>query len=134
MFADAVKKGNPDAIVAMNNGLNDVLVKQHPSEDFTAGEYEDFVYIPDRRFFNGAQAHILAPLGVSPFDRFGAEFAMMIPWVASQAYPELFSYDIEKEVKYFYQTFSGYTLTDDEVSYIVNGLKPDGTPEIENAK
>ena len=66
MFADAVKKGNPDAIVSMNNGLNDVLVKQHPSEDFTAGEYEDFVYVPDKRFFDGAQAHILAPLGVSP--------------------------------------------------------------------
>lgn len=66
MFVNAAKKGNPDAIVAMNNGLNPVLVKQHPLEDFTAGEFEDFKYIPDRRFFDGAQAHILAPLGVSP--------------------------------------------------------------------
>lgn len=66
LFVKAAKKGNPEALIAMNNGLNDILVKQHPSEDFTAGEYEDFVYIPDRRFFDGAQAHILAPLGVSP--------------------------------------------------------------------
>ena len=59
---------------------------------------------------------------------------MMIPWVASQAYPELFTYDLPKEIKDFYQTFSGYTLSDDEVNYIVNGLKPDGTLEIENTK
>ncbi|MBQ8209509.1 MAG: hypothetical protein IJZ35_02865 [Clostridia bacterium] len=66
LLADAARKGNPDAIVAMNNGLNPTLVKQHPDEDFTAGEFEDFRYVPDKRFFDGAQAHILAPLGVSP--------------------------------------------------------------------
>lgn len=66
LFVKAAKKGNPNALVSMNNGLNETLVKQHPSEDFTAGEFEDFIYIPDKRFFNGAQAHILAPLGVTP--------------------------------------------------------------------
>ena len=65
LYVKAAKKGNPDAVVSMNNGLNSTLVKQHPSEDFTAGDFEDFVYVPDRRFFDGAQAHILAPLGVS---------------------------------------------------------------------
>jgi iron complex transport system substrate-binding protein len=120
--AEAILNKNPDIIVI--GGRYQRILKESL---LNAPEWSDVNACVNNRIY-------LAPLGVSPFDRFGAEFAMMIPWVASQAYPELFSYDIEKEVKYFYQTFSGYTLTDDEVSYIVNGLKPDGTPEIENAK
>lgn len=73
---------------------------------------------------------ILAPAGISPFDRFGAEFAMMIPWLANQLYPDLYEYDAIKEIKYFYNTFSGYDMTDDEAGYILNGLLPDGTKEI----
>lgn len=73
---------------------------------------------------------LTAPIGISPFDRFGAEFAMMIPWLASQVYPEHFSYDAVAEVKNFYKSFSGYAMTDQEAEYIVNGFMPDGTREI----
>lgn len=120
--AEAILNKNPDMIVI--GGRYQRVLKE---DLLNTAEWKDVNACVNGRIY-------LAPLGVSPFDRFGAEFAMMIPWVASQAYPELFSYDIGKEIKGFYQTFSGYTLTDNEVNYIVNGLKPDGTPEIENAK
>lgn len=70
-----------------------------------------------------------APLGISPFDRFGAEIALMIPWVASVVYEEHFSYDILNQVKNFYKNFTNFDLTDETAAYIVNGEMPDGTQE-----
>lgn len=70
-----------------------------------------------------------APLGISPFDRFGAEIAIMIPWVASVAYPDILQYDLAEEIKSFYSTFTNFNLSDNEVQYIINGLMPDGTQE-----
>lgn len=72
-----------------------------------------------------------APMGVSPFDRFGAEFALMIPWLANQVYPEQFSFDIKNEIISFYKDFSGYDMSKEEANYIINGLMPDGSTEIE---
>lgn len=120
--AEAILNKNPDIIVI--GGRYQKILKD---ELLNTAEWDNVAARTNDRIY-------LAPIGISPFDRFGAEFAMMIPWVASQAYPELFSYDIEKEVKDFYQRFSDYTLSDAEVNYIVNGLKPDGTSEIEDAK
>lgn len=120
--AEAILNKNPDMIVI--GGRYQRILKE---ELMNSDEWSNVNACVNNRVY-------LAPLGVSPFDRFGAEFAMMIPWVASKAYPELFSYNIEEEVKNFYQTFSNYTLTDDEVGYIVDGLNPDGTLEIKDAK
>lgn len=64
-YYDAVKAGNPDAILACNNGVKTELQKWFRREEFTCGEFEDFLYIPKARFIDGAQAHILAPLGIS---------------------------------------------------------------------
>lgn len=65
-YYNAVKAGNPDAIVAFNNGVKPELQKWFRDEEFVCGEYNDFAHIPKARFIDGAQAHILAPLGVSP--------------------------------------------------------------------
>ena len=60
-----IKSGNPDAAAAFNNGVKEILIKHYKDEDFTRGEFNDFVYIPESRYIEGAQAHILAPLGKS---------------------------------------------------------------------
>ena len=36
-----------------------------PDEELVCGEFNDFVVLPKSRFIDGAQSHILAPLGVS---------------------------------------------------------------------
>ena len=64
LYADAVKKGNPDAIISFNNGTPTALEKCFACEDYVAGEREDFDMIPTQRFVDGAQSYILAPLGV----------------------------------------------------------------------
>jgi hypothetical protein len=65
-YRDAIKKGNAEAIVAFNNGVKDDLCRDFANEDFTCGEFNDFHIIPKSRFIDGAQAHILAPLGIAP--------------------------------------------------------------------
>ena len=59
----AVKKGNPDALIACNGGVRDYYFKHYRNEDFTCGEFNDFYCVPKERFIGGAQAFALIPLG-----------------------------------------------------------------------
>ena len=62
-YRAAILKGNPNALVAMNNGVKDYLSRYTPHADFTAGELNDFYCVPPGRFIDGAQAFALIPLG-----------------------------------------------------------------------
>lgn len=64
-FYDAAKAGNPDALVACNNGVMDKTNRWYKDEEFVAGEFNELEYVPTSRFENGAQNHILAPMGNS---------------------------------------------------------------------
>ena len=70
------------------------------------------------------------PMGISAWNRYGLEIALMIPWTSAVVYPEYFEYDVAQETKAFYKEFAGYTLTDEQVEYILGGLTPDGEREI----
>ncbi len=62
---DAVKAGNPNTITSFNNGV-DKGGKWYEKEEFTCGEFNDFTFIPKERFTDGAQTHVLIPLGLLP--------------------------------------------------------------------
>jgi len=74
-FAAALKAGNPDSIVAFNNGLRTPLYSMTEYEDYTPGEIERDLPVapgclPDYsrlasfdRFLNGAQLHVLTIMG-----------------------------------------------------------------------
>jgi len=66
LYYDAVKKGNPNALVAFNNGVSGVITREDGLSDYCAGEQNDFTVLPRKRFADGAQWHVLAPLGLSP--------------------------------------------------------------------
>jgi hypothetical protein len=62
-FADALRAGNPDAIVAFNPGVTTPVIALTDYEDYTAGEISDaFPVCPGLRV-NQAQYHILSYLG-----------------------------------------------------------------------
>ncbi|MGI5869019.1 MAG: alpha-L-fucosidase [Kiritimatiellia bacterium] len=63
LYGEAVRAGNPAALVSMNNGVFPYFRKHWSGEDFTAGEFNDFHCVPEKRFIEGAQAFVLAPLG-----------------------------------------------------------------------
>ncbi|MGC8642370.1 MAG: hypothetical protein ACP5XB_21115, partial [Isosphaeraceae bacterium] len=64
IYADAVRHGNPRAIVTFNPGVK--LIRWTNSEDYTAGELNDpFEVVPTSRWVAGSQWHALTFLGSS---------------------------------------------------------------------
>jgi alpha-L-fucosidase len=62
IYADAVKRGNPKAIVTFNPGVS--LIRWTQAEDYTAGELNDpFGTLPESRWVKGSQWHALTYLG-----------------------------------------------------------------------
>ena len=72
----------------------------------------------------------LVPIGISAWNRYGIELALMIPWTSSVVYPETFNFDAVQETIDFYSKFTGYSLTKQQAEYIINGLTPTGEIEI----
>lgn len=67
-YYEAAKKGNPSALITMNNGIQEYegLYNWYCKEDYTSGEFTDFTCIPGQNDIGDAVPHILAPLGISP--------------------------------------------------------------------
>jgi len=62
IYANAVKRGNPKAIVTFNPGIK--LIRWTDAEDYTAGELnEPFDHVPTDRWVQGSQWHALTYLG-----------------------------------------------------------------------
>ncbi len=62
LYATAVKRGNPKAIVTFNPGVR--MVHYTESEDYTAGELnEPFAVVPASRWLQGSQWHALTFVG-----------------------------------------------------------------------
>jgi len=59
----AAKAGNPDAMIATNFLGVEYYKKGLSTEEFLCGERNDFDILPENRYIDGAQSHILAPLG-----------------------------------------------------------------------
>lgn len=76
-LAAALKAGNPRAIVALNNPQ---MVRSNSStdaEDFTTGEQNSFTEIPESRWRDGKQFHVLSYLGPDwgkPEARYDADY------------------------------------------------------------
>ena len=66
-YYEAVRRGNPHALVTMNNGVKPTLYRYYSREDYTSGEQNDFTVLPESSSVGGAIPHILAPLG-KPLD------------------------------------------------------------------
>lgn len=81
MYHDAIKEGNPDALIAFNNGIlappNDKLEKYMDFEGFTCGEKLDIGYVPESGDIDGSLSHLLIPIGRS------GEKSPFGPWCAA---------------------------------------------------
>ena len=68
IMADAMKAGNPDALVGLNyiHAVEAAVSQYSVIDDFTTGEMNEFRDIPNSRFIGNAQWHTLSFLGVPP--------------------------------------------------------------------
>ncbi|MBR6332543.1 MAG: ABC transporter substrate-binding protein, partial [Dehalococcoidales bacterium] len=60
------------------------------------------------------------PLGIYRWFTPTSDSALMLKWIASKTYPDLYKYDMEKEVRDYYKTFYGYELSDKELNMVFN--------------
>ena len=74
-YRRAAKAGNPEAIIATNvNGTGRYGIGLS-TEEYIAGERNNFDTLPVSRLVDGTQSHILAPLGVLPKGMGGGPWA-----------------------------------------------------------
>ena len=66
------------------------------------------------------------PIGFTAFEQLSAMTPIFFYDQANKIYPEYFSYDIASMVKQTIKEYFGTDLTDDQVSYMLNGLNPEG--------
>ena len=64
-YYNAIKKGNPNALATFNNGVQTEFYRWFHKEEYTSGEQNFFTHVPPSRFVDGAQTHLLIPLGLS---------------------------------------------------------------------
>ncbi|SFI25566.1 iron complex transport system substrate-binding protein [Tindallia magadiensis] len=62
------------------------------------------------------------PVGVYRWYPPSGDVPLMMKWMALHQHPELFSYDMEQEVKTYYQEFHEFDLTEEQVIGILNPL------------
>ena len=66
------------------------------------------------------------PIGFTAFEQLSAMTPIFFYDQANKIYPEYFSYDITTMVKTTVKEYFGTDLTDNQVSYMLNGLNPQG--------
>ena len=118
---------------------SEAILAVNPENIIIGGVYQHILYdellsAPEWNNNSAVQnGHVFkVPMGISAWNRYGIEIALMIPWTSAVVYPEYFEYDIHQATKDFYLTFAGYELSDLQVQYILEGLTPSGEKEIPN--
>ena len=66
------------------------------------------------------------PIGFTAFEQLSAMTPIFFYDQANKIYPEYFSYDISSMVKTTVKEYFGTDVTDEQVSYMLNGLNPEG--------
>lgn len=121
-------KVDPEALLATNP--QNIIIGgryQHVlyEEIYQAEEWSQIAAIQNQNVFK-------IPIGISAWNRYSLETALLIPWTAAVVYPEYYEFDAVAEVINFYKTFLGYELTEQQAEYMIAGLNPNGEKEIAN--
>lgn len=116
--AEAVLATNPQNIIIGGN-YQHVLY----DEIYQADEWSQISAIKNGNVFK-------IPMGISAWNRYSLETALLIPWTASVVYPEHYEFDAVQEIINFYKTFTNFELTNQQAEYMIAGLTPDGDKEI----
>jgi iron complex transport system substrate-binding protein len=111
---EAILSLNPDIIIIGGFAEHDLY-----NELMNSSEWKDIKAVKNNRVY-------INPNGLFPWERFGMESALQIPFAASVIHPELFKVNLVDEVKKFYTDFVGIDLTDKQAQYMIDGYGPNG--------
>ena len=115
----------------------EAILAQNPENIIIGGRwqhvlYEELMAAPEWSNISAVRnGHVYkVPIGMTAWNRYSIEIALMIPWTASVLYPEYYEFDAVQETIDFYKTFTGFELTEEQATFIIEGLTPDGEKEI----
>lgn len=110
---EEVMAANPDVFVCggIYQNINIELLKQEP--------YSKLDAVKNNQIFN-------IPIGLTAFEQLSAMTPIFFYDQANKIYPEYFDYDIPTMVEATINEYFGTTLTDTQVSYMLQGLDAEG--------
>ena len=112
--AEEIANINPDIFVAggiYQNKNIDLLKTTEP--------YKELDAVKNNKIYS-------IPIGFTAFEQLSAMTPIFFYDQANKIYPEYFNYDIEKMIKETIKAYFGTELTDTQISYMLNGLNPQG--------
>lgn len=111
---EAILSLNPDIIIIGGFAQHDLY-----KELMDAPEWKDIKAVKNKKVYTN-------PNGLFPWERFGMESALQIPFAASVIHPELFKVNLIDEVKTFYKDFVDIELPDKQAQNMIDGYGPNG--------
>ena len=115
----------------------EAILAENPENIIIGGRWQHVLYdelmaAPEWSSISAVQnGHVFkVPIGMTAWNRYSIEIALMVPWTASVLYPEYYEFDAVHETIDFYKMFTGYELSEEQATYIIEGLTPDGDKEI----
>ncbi|MDO4260612.1 MAG: ABC transporter substrate-binding protein [Eubacteriales bacterium] len=121
-----VAKDTPEE---MNSTLTIEQIMEWDPQIIFMGRMNDTSIITDNEAWSGISAVkegkvYLSPSGVFNWDYSGESVLLML-YLAKNIHPDLFEdLNMEDEIKYYYETFYGYELSDENVQNILNHMDP----------
>jgi len=121
---EQILQWNPDVIILgrilSGNGLNNTAQISNTDADaiLKDPDWQKIKAVRDKKVYSN-------PDGAFTWDRYSAEEALQIQWLAKLFNPDLFQdIDMVKETRYFFKTFMNYDLSEDEANRMLAGQPP----------
>ena len=121
---EQILQWNPDVIIIgrilSGNGLNNTAQISNTDVDqiLNNPEWQKVKAVQNKQVYTN-------PDGAFSWDRYSAEEALQIQWLAKLLNPDLFKdIDMVKETQYFFKTFMNYDLTTDQANRMLAGEPP----------
>lgn len=112
--AEEIVASNPDVFVA-----GGIYQNKHVNDLKTTEPYKLMDAVKNNKVYT-------IPNGFTAFEQLSAMTPIFFYDQANKIYPEYFSYDISSMIKETIKEYFGTELTDDQVSYMQQGLNPQG--------
>ncbi|MEK5148425.1 ABC transporter substrate-binding protein [Psychrobacillus sp. FSL K6-4615] len=108
---EQIYEWNPDIIYITN--FTETQPEDLYNNVFESQDWSEVKAVQDKKVYK-------MPLGIYRWYPPSGDAPLMLKWMAQHNYPELFSYDMDEEIKDYYSRFYHYELTDEQVEEIQN--------------
>ena len=108
---EQVYEMNPDIIYITN--FTETQPEDLYNNVFKGQDWSQVKAVQDKKVYK-------MPLGIYRWYPPSGDAPLMLKWMAQHNYPELFTYDMNDEIKDYYNRFYGYNLSDAQVKEILN--------------